>query len=415
MNYCHRNRLSLKEILVIDKMKRIIAVASAAFCLTALSTFAQVKEDFVSSPNNQPGKEYPMVNSEGCVRVKVKAPEALSVKLDIGGVKYDLVKDSEGFWTGESAPQDVGFHYYQLNIDGADVPDPSSLYYYGASRWGSGVDCPAPDQDFYALKNVPQGQIRETYYWSKVNNAMRHCFIYTPAGYDTDINKRYPVLYLQHGGGENEYGWPQQGRTAQIMDNLIAEGKAVPFIIVMDNGTWDMPRPEQRPGGQNPPAGSPNGERPRGPFLLPSNWADNFMNTLLQDIIPMVDANFRTIADKEHRAMAGLSMGGMQTKVITLAHPEVFSSLGIFSGGVITVQDADSAPGFRESNKLVFISFGSRELANRNPAFGGDPKEETAKAAASGLNAHFYVSEGTAHEWQSWRRSLYEFAQLLFR
>jgi len=400
-------------------------------CLTAIAATAQVKEDFVSSPNNQPGKEYPMVNSERCVRVKVKAPEANSVKLDIGGVKYDLKKDAEGFWIGESAPQDEGFHYYQLNIDGADVPDPSSLYYYGASRWGSGIDVPAPDQDIYAVKNVPQGQIREKYYWSEVNKAMRHCFIYTPAGYDTDLNKRYPVLYLQHGGGENEYGWPQQGRTAQIMDNLIAEGKAVPFIIVMDNGTWTMPRPAGMPQGARPampqgerpaPGQRPQGDRPApgqrpqgGGFQLPGGWADGFMNTLIKDIIPMIDSEFRTIADNEHRAMAGLSMGGMQTKSITLAHPEVFSSLGIFSGGTITVDEAANTPGFKDSNKLVFISFGSREIENRNPAFGGDPKTETEALAATGVNAHFYVSPGTAHEWQSWRRSLYQFAQLLFK
>ena len=250
-------------------MKKLLFFLASILCLSAN---AQVKEDFVSSPNNQPGKEYPMVNSERCVRVKVKAPDAQSVKLDIGGVKYDLVKDSEGFWTGESAPQDEGFHYYQLNIDGADVPDPSSLYYYGASRWGSGIDVPAADQDFYAVKNVPQGQMREIYYWSEVNKAMRHIFVYTPAEYDQNPAKRYPVLYLQHGGGENEYGWPQQGHTAQIMDNLIAEGKCVPFIIVMENGTWAMPRPQgmgqggpqgQRPPmGQRPPQGMGQGQRP---------------------------------------------------------------------------------------------------------------------------------------------------------
>ena len=227
-------------------MNRLNCIMAAAAFLAALSANAQVKEDFVPSPNNQPDKEYPMVNSERCVRVRVEAPDAKSVKLDIGGVKYDLVKGDDGFWTGESAPQDEGFHYYQLNIDGASVPDPSSLYYYGASRWGSGIDVPAADQDFYALKNVPHGQIREMYYWSEVNGTTRHCFVYTPAEYDSNPGKRYPVLYLQHGGGENEYGWPQQGRTAQIMDNLIAEGKAVPFIIVMDNGTWTMPRPTPR-------------------------------------------------------------------------------------------------------------------------------------------------------------------------
>ena len=410
-----------------------------ALCVSAN---AQVKEDFVSSPNNQAGKEYPMVNSERCVRVKVKAPEAQSVKLDIGGVKYDLVKDEEGFWMGESAPQDEGFHYYQLNIDGADVPDPSSLYYYGASRWGSGIDVPAADQDFYAVKNVPQGQMREIYYWSEENKAMRHIFVYTPAEYDLKPNKRYPVLYLQHGGGENEYGWPQQGHTAQIMDNLIAEGKAEPFIIVMENGSWTMPRPamgqggpqgQRPPMGQRPPQGMGQGQRPpmgqgqrppqgqggrpRGGFGMPSGWADGFANTLIKDCIPYIDSHFRTIADNKHRAMAGLSMGGMQTKSITVAHPEVFSSLGIFSGGTITVDDTKNNPEFAKGLQLVFVSFGSRELENRVQGFGDgtDPKSETEELAKSGVNAHFYVSPGTAHEWQSWRRALYQFAQLLFK
>ena len=411
-------------------MKRTLFFLAIALCVSAN---AQVKEDFVSSPNNQPGKEYPMVNSERCVRVKVKAPDAQSVKLDIGGVKYDLVKDEEGFWTGESAPQDEGFHYYQLNVDGADVPDPSSLYYYGASRWGSGIDVPAADQDFYAVKNVPQGQMREIYYWSEVNKAMRHIFVYTPAEYELNPTKRFPVLYLQHGGGENEYGWPQQGHTAQIMDNLIAEGKAKPFIIVMENGSWTMPRMGQGgPQGQRPPQGmgqrppqgqrpqgAPQGQggRPRGGFGMPSGWADGFANTLNKDCIPYIDSHIRTIPDNKHRAMAGLSMGGMQTKAITVAHPEVFSSLGIFSGGTITVEDTANNPEFAKGLQLVFVSFGSRELENRVRGFGDgtDPKTETEELAKSGVNAHFYVSPGTAHEWQSWRRALYQFAQLLFK
>ena len=420
-------------------MKKLVFFLAAALCLSAN---AQVKEDFVPSPNNQPGKQYPMVNSERCVRVRVEAPDAQSVKLDIGGVKYDLVKGEDGAWIGESAPQDEGFHYYQLNIDGANVPDPSSLYYYGASRWGSGIDVPAADQDFYAVKNVPQGQMREIYYWSESSKSMRHCFVYTPAEYDENPAKRYPVLYLQHGGGENEYGWPQQGHTAQIMDNLIAEGKCVPFIIVMENGTWAMPRPQGMgqggPQGQRPPMGPPQGMgqgqrppmgqrpqgapqgqggRPRGGFGMPAGWADGFANALIKDCIPMIDSRFRTIADNKHRAMAGLSMGGMQTKSITVAHPEVFSSLGIFSGGTITVDDCTNNPEFAKGLQLVFVSFGSRELENRVSGFGQgtDPKQETEELAKSGVNAHFYVSPGTAHEWQSWRRALYQFAQLLFK
>lgn len=368
---------------------------AAALLLSASLLSAQVREDFRPSSSNQPGKEYPMVNSEGRVRVRVEAPEASRVLLDIGGVKYDLVNDGNGVWTGESAPQDEGFHYYQLNIDGASVPDPGSLYFYGAGRWGSGIEIPAADEDFYALKNVPQGQMREMYYYSEVNDAMRHCFVYTPAEYDRNPDKRYPVLYLQHGGGENEYGWPEQGKTAHIMDNLIAAGKAVPFIIVMDNGSWS------RPAGSR---GEGNG--------LPSTWADNFMNTLIKDIIPMIDSNFRTIADREHRAMAGLSMGGMQTRAITLAHPELFSSLGIFSGGTITLEEAEKSEGFIEGNDLVFVSYGSREVENRRQ---GDPADDVAELKAAGLNAHYYVSPQTAHEWQSWRRSLYQFAQLLWK
>ena len=332
---------------------------------------------------------------------------ALKVQLDIGAVKYDLTKDTSGVWTGDSNPQDEGFHYYQLWIDGAAVPDPGSLYFYGAGRWGSGVEVPARDQDFYSLKNVPHGQIREHPYFSQSNNSMRRCFVYTPPEYDKEPTKRYPVLYLQHGGGEDETGWPNQGKTNLIMDNLIAEGKARPFIIVMDNGSWRMPE------GTRPPR---QGERPSGPWP-PVGWADGFKKTLLEDIVPMIDANYRTLADQPHRAMAGLSMGGMQTRVITLARPDMFSSVGIFSGGSISVEDIAQSSGFREKVKLVFVSFGSRELEHRRPdgLFGGDHRAITDSLKQAGINAHFYISPLTAHEWQSWRRSLHEFAQLVFK
>ena len=364
-------------------------------------------EDFKPSSANQPGKQYPQVNSEGRVRARIAAPQALKVQLDIGAVKYDMTKDTGGVWTGESKPQDEGFHYYQLWIDGAAVPDPGSLYFYGASRWGSGVEVPAKDQDFYALKNVPHGQIREQPYFSKSNNSMRRCFVYTPPGYDQETTTRYPVLYLQHGGGEDETGWPNQGKTNLIMDNLIAEGKAKPFIIVMDNGTWSMPA-QSRPPRQ--------GERPSGPWP-PTGWADGFKKTLLEDIVPMIDAQYRTLADQPHRAMAGLSMGGMQTRVITLANPDVFSYVGIFSGGSMSMEDVAKSSGFKEKVKLVFVSFGSRELENRRPGgpFGGDPRVNTDSLKVAGFNTHFYVSPQTAHEWQTWRRSLHEFAQLAFK
>jgi enterochelin esterase family protein len=394
------------------KFKQLIilfgAIITGQLCL-AQTNPNTVVEDFKPSSVNQPGKEYPMVNSEGRVRVQISAPEALKVQLDIGAVKYDLKKDEKGVWTGESAPQDEGFHYYQLNIDGASVPDPGSLYYYGASRWGSGIEIPAKDQDFYALKNVPHGQVTEVPYFSKTDNSMRRCFVYTPPGYNKDIKKRYPVLYLQHGGGENETGWSSQGHANLIMDNLIAEGKAKPFIIVMDNGTWKMP---ERPR-NNPQDTAKRNERPKD--WPPKGWADGFMKILLEDIIPMIDANFRTLANSQNRAMAGLSMGGMQTRVITLANPDKFSYVGMFSGGSISPEDIANAPGFKEKIKLVFISYGSRELDNRRGGFGGDPKETTENLKKAGMNTQFYVSPLTAHEWQSWRRGLYQFAPLLFK
>ncbi len=388
-----------------NKYKAFLAGIMMGCSLSMAQTDKSIIEDFKPSSTNQPGRDYPMVNSEGRVRVQIKAPEAKRVQLDISAVKYDLVKDTAGIWTGESAPQDEGFHYYQLWIDGAAVPDPNSLYFYGASRWGSGIEVPAKDQDFYALKNVPHGQIREVYYFSKVNNSIRRCFVYTPADYDLNVNKRYPVLYLQHGGGEDETGWSRQGRVNFIMDNLIAEGKSVPFIIVMDNGNWQWPANVPRP---------KPGERPAGQWP-PKGWADIFMKTLVEDIIPMIDSNFRTIADSKFRAMAGLSMGGMQTRIITLAHPELFSYVGIFSGGSITVDDINQSPKFKENIKLVFVGYGSRELESRRFNFGGDPKENTENLRNAGMNAHFYVSPNTDHEWQSWRRSFYQFAMLLFK
>jgi enterochelin esterase family protein len=376
-----------------------VVILSGGICLAEAQSAAA--DDFKPSSINQPGKEYPQVNSEGRVRACLAAPDAHTVLLDIGGVKYPMTKREDGSWIGDSAPQDEGFHYYQIVIDGAQVPDPGTLYFYGAGRWGSGVEVPAKDQDFYALKDVPHGQIRQTLYFSKVTGSMRRCFVYTPPQYDKDTAKRFPVLYLQHGGGEDETGWPNQGRTHLIMDNLIAEGRARPFIIVMDNGTWTKPgeaRPRRVPGEPWPPAG----------------WADTFKKTLLEDIIPMIDADYRTLADQPHRAMAGLSMGGMQTNAIAMENLDVFSHIGIFSGG--TVGDPATAHGgvmanaeeFNKKVKLIFESCGSRE----NPDV---IRAHVEQLKAAGINAVSYVSPDTAHEWQTWRRSLHEFAPLLFQ
>ena len=318
---------------------------------TVPSVTENVVEDFKPATTNQENKQFPAVNSQRMVRAQISAPQATFVGLDIAGKIYQMTKDENGVWTGTSEPQDEGFHYYQLNIDGASVPDPGSKYYYGASRWGSGIDIPAQDEDFYTVKNVPQGSINEVYYWSTVQGKMRHGYVYLPNEYYTNPTKKFPVLYLQHGMGENETGWSAQGKTGIIMDNLIAAGKATPFIIYMDNGL-DTRRPgdpdpaqmrrmgpPQGPRPQGAPQGGPQGQRPQGgrPGGFGrgfGNFAEAFQQILLKDIIPMVEKNYRVIADTEHRAMAGLSMGGMQTHAITLANPTTFAYVGMFSGGL---------------------------------------------------------------------------------
>ena len=352
-------------------------------------------DDWKPATSNQRGKQYPQVNSEGRVRARVVTPQAKNVALDIGGVKYPLTQGDDGAWIGYSKPQDEGFHYYQIIIDGAQAPDPDSLYFYGASRWGSGIEIPAKDQDFYALKNVPHGLLREVLYFAKTSNSTRRCFVYTPPDYDKDPNKRFPVLYLQHGMGEDETGWGNQGHANLIMDNLIADGKARPFIIVMENG-----------GGMGGPGG-------RGRFNFGA-----FERVLIDDLIPYIDGTYRTIADQPHRAMAGLSMGGMQTRQITLSNLDKFSHIGVFSGGSISTNDIADLAAFKEKVKLVFVSYGSRELGGNRAGrggFGGDPKLNTELLKEAGINCHFYVSPETAHEWQSWRRGLFQFAPLLFR
>jgi enterochelin esterase-like enzyme len=372
--------------------------------------------DWKPATSNQSGKQYPQVNSEGRVRARVVAPQARSVMLDIGAVKYPLTKGEGGVWTGDSKPQDEGFHYYQIVVDGAQVPDPSSLYYYGASRWGSGVEVPAHDQEFYAVKNVPHGELRQVFFHSKSSNVVLRCFVYTPPDYEKDPTKRYPVLYLQHGGGENETGWGQQGHAGLIMDNLIAEGKARPFIIVMASSYVpgaSLGRPDST--NQPPATDGPYSRAIAGPGGRTYN-PTAFARVLIEDLIPFIDSSYRTLADQPHRAMAGLSMGGMQTRSITLANPDKFSHIGIFSGGTIAPSEIRDLDAFKRQVKLVFVSYGSREVepANRRPGT-SDPTVAVEALKQAGVNCHYYVSPLTAHEWQSWRRSLHEFAPLLFQ
>jgi GH35 family endo-1,4-beta-xylanase/enterochelin esterase-like enzyme len=342
-----------------------------------------VKEDFKPCATNLARQDYPQVNSQGYVRFRIELPEAKSVVSTIGGGGgTPLHQCYDGSWVGQTAkPEDEGFHYYHLTVDGGLVTDPGTHIYAGGARYESGIEVPAHDQDFYAIKNIPHGNMSEVLFWSESTKQMRRAFVYTPPTYGKD-KKKYPVLYLQHGWGEDETSWSRQGCAGIIMDNLLAEGKCVPFIVVMTYGMTN----EVRFGG------------------LGDFTAKDFETVLVDELVPFIDSNFRTIAKKESRAMAGLSMGGMETKTITLRCPEVFGYYGLFSGGTYSPEDIKD----KNQVKLIFESCGSKE----NP---DGINSSVAALKAAGFNAVGYVSDGTAHEFLTWRRSLYQMAQLLFK
>jgi len=405
----------------------VVALSTSLFCL-AQTNQTSIVEDFEPSSINQPGQEYPKVNSQGYARFRIVAPQAQNITVSFGLDGTPLTKAVDGSWMGTtSGPMDEGFHYYHLTIDGGLFNDPGTLNFFGYARLESGIEIPAKDEEFYALKNVPHGQLRENQYFSKTSNSVRRVYIYTPPGYDKD-SKKYSVLYLQHGMGENETGWDKQGCLGSIMDNLIAEGNSLPFIIVMENSSvnlGDIPRGPRNANiekvavapvtGQTAPQAARIGGI--GGPMAEMNITEQFERILIDDLIPYIESNFRVIADQPHRAMAGLSMGGMQTRLICLANLDKFSQIGIFSGGNINMDDVNKTPDFKEKVKLVFVSYGSRELKSyrTNDSFGGDPKVNSDELKEAGINSHFFVSPLTAHEWQTWRRSLHEFAPLLFR
>jgi len=277
---------------------------------------------------------------------------------------------------------DEGFHYYHVTVDGGVFNDPGTLNFYGSTRWESGIEIPAHDQDFYAVKDVPHGNVVQVLFPSKSTNTSRRAFVYIPPGYDMDPKKRYPVLYLQHGWGEDETAWSNQGHANLIMDNLIAEGRIKPFIIVMTYGITNQLRFGH----------------------MKEFKIDTFQTVLTEELVPYIDGHFRTLANRENRAMAGLSMGGMETHTITLNRPEVFSQYALLSGGIYTPEELKD----KQKPKLIFISCGSRENPDR-------VRQAADTLKQAGYNASSFVSENTAHEFLTWRRSLYQLAPKLFQ
>jgi enterochelin esterase family protein len=339
--------------------------------------------------------QYPAVNALTRQAIfRVVAPHAASVMVDLAGKKYPMTKDEKGVWKCTSDPQVVGFHYYAILIDSVPVMDRNTEAFFGSNWESSGIEIPeGPEGDYYRFnKDIPHGQVRSLYYWSEINGLERHCNVYVPAEYEANTEKKYPVMYLLHGWGEDENGWSNQGHMANIMDGLIHAGKAVPMIVVMDCGDIKT-----------------NSD-------VRNASTNDVTQIYVNDLMPFIEKTFRTKNDRENRAMAGLSRGGFQTTMTVFANLDKFAWMGTFSGffsrpnqdvtetfnGVFKDPDA-----FDKQMNLLFISTGTEERT---------PKEAVDALKAHGIkNIVYHESQGTAHEWLTWRRALNEFAPLLFK
>ena len=393
------------------------ALLGCAFC------WGQANDECKPSSLNIPEAPYPCVRPDRSVTFRVQAPAAQKVQVRLGGA-HDMTKGQDGLWMVTIPPQPVGFHYYSIVVDGATVADPATRTFFGSGWDNSGIEIPAPDADFYAAKDVPHGQVSQRWYHSKVTGKWRRSYVYTPPDYETNVRTRYPVLYLLHGWGENEQGWHTQGHVDLIMDNLIAEKKAKPMIIVMDNLNAVKPGEDAtlyaargiiaRPSmAEVAAAGGPGG---RGGF--PSNYGAVFTEMMFTDLIPMVEKTYRVLPGRENRAMAGLSMGGGQTFNTGLKNLDKFAYLGGFSGSCASrggAFDPKTSCGgafanpdeFNKKVKVLFLGIGSVE--------GPATKNFSEALTKAGIQNVYFESPGTAHEWLTWRRCLYDFAPRLFK
>jgi enterochelin esterase-like enzyme len=384
-------------------MYRIIPI----FILACAFCWAQA-DDSQPASSNVRGAAYPRIHADLRVTFRFAAPNANKVQLQPGGDDnglgkgpIDMARGQDGAWTVTTPPAVPGFHYYWFLVDGTIVNDPGSETFFGYARETSGVEVPEKGADFYAAKDVPHGDVRIHWYYSKTTGAWRRAYVYTPPDYDRDTRVRYPVLYLQHGSGEDERGWSNQGRANFILDNLIAGRKALPMIVVMEKGYAD------KPGAAQPAAGRRGGGQ---------NTA--FGEVVIDDLIPAIDATYRTMPDREHRAMAGLSMGGGQTLDIALTHLDKFAWIGSFSSPLRAGLDLKTAyngafadrAAFGKKVRLLWFGAGTAEERMHQPAL-----EVHQTLEKAGIGNVFYESPGTSHEWQTWRRDLNEFAPLLFK
>lgn len=359
-----------------------------------------VPADAVTAETTVPGNEFPKVDKEYRAYFRVVAPDAHRVQVDICGKKYDMRRDQQGVWCAVTDPLVVGFHYYFINIGGMNVIDPATETFFGCNRQAGGIEIPeGPEGDYYRpQQGIAHGQVRSIYYYAKATEEWRHALVYTPAEYEKG-KKRYPVLYLQHGMGEDETGWSKQGRMQHIMDNLIASGEAVPMIVVMESG--DIKAPFK--GGDN-----------RQGF---SQYGASFYKVMTNDLITTIDSKFRTLRDRDHRAMAGLSWGGHQTFDVVLSHMDLFAWMGAFSGAIFGLDVKTAYNGIftrpDEFNRKIHYLFLMSGTEGMDKMFG--TKKLVDELNNQGIHAHYYESTGTDHEWLTWRRGLRQFVPHLFK
>jgi enterochelin esterase family protein len=370
------------------------------FIISIGFTKAQLVDSSVPAPTNINQNQCPCIMPDNSIVFQVKAPEAQKLQIDLGK-KYDMVKDINGVWTVRTEPIVAGFHYYFLIIDGVPVADPASQSFYGTGKMASAIDIPEKGADFYTVKDVPHGATSSKYYFSNVTNSWRRLFVYTPPSYEANPNVKYPGVYIQHGGGEDETGWTNQGKTDIIIDNLIADGKAIPMIVVIANGNV-------RAGGGG----------------YSSEAMSAFKKEMIQNIVPFIDSNYRTLTDKNNRAICGLSMGGGQSFYTGLENPDIFGSVGIFSSGIFggirnpsgsTFDAEKEIPGllsksveFNKKLDLFYISCGEQDMRIEHT------KKAVETMKKNGLEVEFNSFPGD-HEWQVWRKSLHDFASRVFK
>jgi len=412
--------------------------------VVSATAFGQGADGSNPAVSNLMNAQYPRVYPDGRVTFRLVAPNATKVQLAgaVTAAPADMSRGADGAWTVTIPPPPVGFHYYWFTVDGMQLNDPSSDTYFGYGRPTSGIELPKEGEDFYAPKDVPHGQVRMQWYFSKTTGAWRRAMVYTPPDYDLAQRTRYPVLYLQHGAGEDETGWTKQGHANFVLDNLLAQKKAKPMIVVMEKGYAYRPGEQPPAPGTAPAAGAraaqagpgaaPAGARgaQAGPGAAPTGArgaggmgatgvlaASTFERVVVDDLIPMVDRTFRTLADRDHRAMAGLSMGSMQTMQITLRNLETFSWIGFFSGATVT-GDLDTGYGgvfknaadFNKRVHLLWMGAGTTEERLMTSL-----KQSDELLTKRGIKHVIFASDGTAHEWHSWRRHLNDFAPRLFQ